>query len=164
MTEDEVLLVNRTARTGLTNAVTPRYIIESLQQMRETSILDYGAGPKALHTHELRKHFSHVDAYEIGKNVTPGLHVKLKSWWSYDVVMASNVLNVQPDLDCLHATLDHIYSHLRPWGMMIANFPKGPRKIKLTDTQMWDLLRIHFQSIEITSYKKTVIFVGYKGG
>lgn len=49
----------------------------------------------------------------------------------YDVVFASNVLNVQSSLLMLRETLSQIYNSVKDDGEFIANFPISPRKLGL---------------------------------
>lgn len=94
---DYVRIVNATYRaTGL---IGPKAIVPKIvpQVAKKTDkILDFGAGTKAIHTVALRQQGYLVTAYDIGANLDPAIHDPKALSRKWDVVYASNVLNVQP--------------------------------------------------------------------
>ena len=112
------------ARVGM-NAVVPR-AIEMIANKNNT-ILDYGAGSKAIHTNILKQKGFNVTAYDFGNNVDDKLHSKNALDMKYDIVYASNVLNVQGSDSMLRHTLSQIRNAMNPSGIFIFNLPKSPR-------------------------------------
>lgn len=135
-TLEEIKIANATARAagasalnkdGTPRAIVPRYVAEHAP--KTARILDFGAGFAALHTVTLRGlGFESVTAYEFGSNVRPGLHDREALSRRYDVVFASNVLNVQSSPEMLAETLSQMSAALLPGGEIIANYPESPRK------------------------------------
>jgi len=90
-------------------------------------ILDYGAGPKGFHAHCLKVLGYPVIAYDFGDNYNETAHDSEALDWAYDIVYASNVLNVQGSAHMLGQTLREIYGVLNTGGKFIFNFPASPR-------------------------------------
>lgn len=112
------------ARVGM-NAVVPR-AIEMIAD-KDNTILDYGAGSKAIHTNILRQKGFNVTAYDFGNNVDDELHSRNALDMKYDIVYASNVLNVQGSDHMLRHTLSQIRNAMNPNGIFVFNFPRSPR-------------------------------------
>ena len=133
-TVDEIRIANATCRTsgasarnkdGTLRAVVPKYV-ESIVS-KEDKILDYGAGKGAIHTLYLKDKGFDCTAYDFGENVTE-LHDKEALKRQYDIVFASNVLNVCSSLDMLTETLGEVWSATKVGGCIVANYPSSPRK------------------------------------
>jgi|TARA_X000001388_G_scaffold5635_5_gene3694 hypothetical protein len=100
----------------------------------DAEVLDFGAGPAAAHTKSLREDGYQVTAYDFGDNITDEIDTDALAR-SYEVVVASNVLNVQePEL--LPVTLDQLYDAVKPAGCLIWNYPTSPRYSELTTREM----------------------------
>lgn len=129
-TAEHIKIANDTSRGRGSvgrNAVVPRAVVGNVSI--SDSILDFGAGKDALHALRLREeHGLDVIAYEFGDNVVEGIHDPEALSRTYDVVYASNVLNVQSDLLMLHCTIMQIFDACRPGGTVIVNLPREPRK------------------------------------
>ena len=141
-TMEEVRIANATSRSngasaknkdGSIRAIVPKYVAEHVS--KEDSILDYGAGKGALHTKWLREEGFDVTAWDFGDNFIDGVHEKDALSRKYDVVFASNVLNVQSSLNMFLETLSQMYDSLKPGGTLICNYPASPRKMQLTANQ-----------------------------
>jgi hypothetical protein len=159
MNEEETKLVNATARhAGVVgkNAVIPRYIINH-PWMKGYKILDFGAGPKAIHTLMLRENGYDVDAYDIGDNKTD-LHIDEEGKEeAYGLVFASNVLNVQPTLQALHETLAKIAWFTNELAVM--NCPPKPRKIRdLSKEDIINSMMFYFKSVTVEKYGTVRVF------
>lgn len=106
------------------NAVVPRYV-RSLNP-KGLSILDFGAGEMAQHTMSLRNDGYDVTAYDRDNNVTdrhdPGALSR-----QYDLVFASNTVNVQPSVPAMRQTLRQIRDAVKPGGRAVFNYPASPR-------------------------------------
>jgi hypothetical protein len=90
------------------------------------SILDFGSGSHAVHTGKLRAAGHNVTAHDY--HAVAGLHDPDALKRRYDMVIASNVLNVQDDARQLATSLNDIANSVNPaGGMAVANFPHQPR-------------------------------------
>jgi len=129
------------------------------------SILDFGSGPKALHTLELRKDGYSCDAYEMGDNFDPGVHkndISLKGS-TYTIVMASNVINTLSSLSAIRETIEKIHSFVDEDGIALINFPISPRKLKdLTKHKLMELLTKKFRQVMAENHNGTIAFYCYK--
>ena len=79
--------------------------------------------------------------------------------------MASNVLNVQPNIDTLNITINQITNSIREGGQVIFNLPSSPRKgayDNLTTSQAKDMLTQKFEDQGVRGTWKNEIFTGYK--
>ncbi|MFA7628645.1 MAG: methyltransferase domain-containing protein [Candidatus Dojkabacteria bacterium] len=125
---ESIQRANRTSRgygaVG-SKAITPRYV-ESIASPSD-KILDFGAGKGAVHAADLRENGLNVTAYDFGSNVRDGIHDPDALSREYDIVYASNVLNVQSGKEDLIETLEEIASAVRTGGRAVFNFPGSPR-------------------------------------
>ncbi len=93
------------------------------------TILDFGAGWKAMHTKRLRSLGHNVTAWDFGRNFDPEIHDKDALDRQYNIVFASNVLNVHIDEWALTGTIAEIALCLDMFnGVAIVNYPESPRK------------------------------------
>lgn len=143
LTEDEVTAVNRTARnwadTCVYRAFRHRAAFMSMLTKGAT-VLDFGSGKLGHHLHRIRDMDINITGYDIGENFDPKIHDEDALDKRYDVVLASNVLNVQPQISALQLTLYEIQSATKLDGILIFNYPAEPRKIpeiKLADIVSW---------------------------
>lgn len=148
---EEVAMMNKTSRSGRgaigSNAKVPRVVMQIASTAEK--ILDFGAGKDAAQTQALRAQgYQHVDAYDIGVNQKEGLHVANPAG-GYDVVFASNVMNVQPDGQRIIKVAQYCRSQLRKGGTFVCNFPKDPRKSGLKDREFLGLMQKVFQNVEV---------------
>lgn len=141
-TAEEIKIANATSRSygatamnkdGTLRAVVPKYV-ESIAR-KEDKILDYGAGKGAMHTLYFRDKGFDCTAYDFGDNVTE-IHDKDALKRQYDIVFASNVLNVCSSLAMLIDTLKEINKATKENGVAIMNYPSTPRKIVLDIASM----------------------------
>ena len=149
----DVAVANATSRTNGAvgaNAIVPRKVREYLADFsnKEGTILDFGAGKHAAHAQALRDEgYTNVTAYEFGDNVNPQLHDVDALERKYDVVYASNVLNVQSHLAMMAMTIRKIADAVNPMGVFIANYPQSPRKSNLTPSEVVELLEEQFETV-----------------
>jgi len=128
---------NRSARAAGAVGKAPlcyRAFREVVLPGNEASILDFGAGPSAAHAKSLREDGYDVTAYDFGDNITDDIDPNALSR-SYEIVIASNVLNVQEE-ELLPATLHQLYESVKPAGCLIWNYPASPRYTELSSRQM----------------------------
>lgn len=156
MTVEQIKAANRTSRKWKTTAIDQ--VIRSVIT-RNHRVLDFGAGKHAVQAVRLRNEGYQVTAYDFGNNCVPGIHDPKALSRHYDVVYASNVLNVQSSVRMLHETISQIRSVLRRSGMVLANYPKDPRMLGYSEKQMLNELCKCFRSVEKYSGTKNVIWV-----
>jgi len=146
-TKEEITQANKTCRDRGSvgeRALVPRYILKHSDIGK--TYLDFGAGKRARHVETLRMHGLEVDAYDFGDNFVRGLHVKLGKK-KYDVVYASNVLNVQTNEEMLHKTLLEIVGVCSE--EFICNYPESPRKCRnISVGRLREILEEYFLEVE----------------
>lgn len=124
------------------------------------TVLDFGAGKNAVHTKKLREEGWDIDAYEFGANVTDEHIKEIKI--TYDIVIASNVLNILNSNGMLVKTLNEIANAIEPGGILICNYPANPRYLPDVDgvSIKRRLLRRGFEVEELPSgTKKGPVFI-----
>lgn len=156
MHHDQIVRANRTSRNWKTTAIDK--IIRDIISKNDI-VLDFGAGKNAIQALRLQDEGYKVVAYDFGKNLNPSIHDPDALSRQYDLVYASNVINVQSSLKMLHETLSQIISVLKPQGKFIANYPKDPRMLGLSEERMIKELKKYFQSIQRYPGTKNVIWV-----
>lgn len=145
-TDEQKKIANATCRSrGAVgkNAIIPRVLPKYV--CKADKILDFGAGIEAIHAVDLREQGYKVDAWDFGDNFREGLHESNALAKKYDVVYASNVLNVQTDMVMLHETLSQISRCCD--GKFIFNYPNSPRKMQLTKAQLIDEIKFYFRIV-----------------
>lgn len=149
--DDYTNFVNATCTTNqynLKRSIVPN-LIPSLYNDKNISILDYGSGRNAWHSRYLISLGYNVTAYEIGKNFNDLYHSKTSLKSVYDVVYASNVLNVQPNVVFLKTVLSEIEQCTSDNGSFICNYPYSPRKNKSISTNdMKAYLKSYFKEVK----------------
>lgn len=147
-TEKEIKEANKTSRSngasainsdGTIRAIVPNFIYKNIEEYRDKTILDFGAGKEAIHTKWLRDNGLNVTAYDFGENCINEIHDKNALDKRYDVIFASNVLNVQSSDTMMNATLYQIYKTLKKGGKFIFNYPSSPRK---SDMPEWEVIAL----------------------
>lgn len=106
---------------------------------RDCEILDYGCGKEQVHVKMLRERGLNVVGHDFSAPNSEALGKK------YDVIYASNVLNVQGDTQMLYNTLHEIKDLLNVHGVFVANYPQAPRYCPLTVFELLRDVRIIFQ-------------------
>lgn len=161
---DYLQIVNKTARSAGAvgkRAIVPRYVASIATP--SDKILDYGAGPKAIHTEMLRNQGLDVTAWEIGKNFVKGVHDINALKRTYDIVYASNVLNVQPSKKYIEKVVSRISKLVRPGGKFVCNYPISPRKSDVSAEELIELLIKYFRKVErCGGTKKAPLLVCFK--
>ncbi len=119
------------------------------QQERHLSVLDYGSGPGEVHTKRLRDDYPdhHFDSYDLNHLGTTVQAACCGAMW-YDVIVASNVLNVIEDKQALNDTINEIYSWTAPQGVVLCNLPKSPRYLDVDEDYIESQLKYHFHVVQ----------------
>jgi hypothetical protein len=150
-TKEEVRIANSTSRSngasarnkdGSIRAIVPKWVAAFVS--KKVSILDFGAGKDAVHTKWLREQGFNVTAYDFGDNCIEGLHDKDALNKKYQIIMASNVINVSSSYDMLIGTLRQMYNSLESGGTLIMNYPAAPRKMDLTARELEKIIESVF--------------------
>jgi hypothetical protein len=143
---DYVRNVNRTCRSAGCigfHAVVPK-IVESIADHRDT-ILDFGAGKRAIHAQGFHRLCYNITAFEIGENYDPYIHDDRALLRTYSLIYCSNVVNVQPGIEYVEWILESVYRCLLPGGRFVVNYPKDPRKNPtMTEHRFVQLLSKYF--------------------
>ncbi len=98
-----------------------------------------------------------VTAYDFGTNLTP-IHNPFALSYKYNVVFASNVINVQTSMEMLDTTLKQMFK--ASLDSVIFNYPRSPRKLPQLSAQfISDYVQEHFtMDISIVKGKVAPIF------
>lgn len=147
-TADEIKVANATCRAVVGSGVPIIPRIVATIAGKTDAILDFGAGTYATYTLALRKQGFKVTAHDFGNNWVEGLHDRDALQRKYDLVFASNVLNVQSTERMMDNTLRIVTSVLKSGGVFVANYPDKPRKLGWSPTQVRAALEKHFGSVE----------------
>lgn len=152
ITPDEIAAANKTSRNSKAiggKAITPKAVREYIDTFlnKDCTILDFGAGKSAAHARAFVEDGYNCLAHEFGDNFDPRYHSDMALQNKYDVVYASNVLNVHVSLHNLLETLDTVKSVMKDDGVFIANFPLQPRKMDMRWYQMHAILMLRFSSV-----------------
>jgi len=100
-------------------------------------VLDFGCGKGARHALALKAAgLAEVQPWDIGEN-SFGFG---KPSGKYNLVILSNVLNVQPHAYDVPRVLKEAWSYVDKLGFMIVNYPKSPRHNWVNDSRMGELV------------------------
>lgn len=162
MTIEEIKIANATYRRrgssvfdkdGNVRSVVARFVENNVDKNKK--ILDYGCGSEFIQGNYLRRLGFDVDGWDIGENKPQNCVSELRQ--VYDVVYASNVLNVISSVDMLTETLDQVYNCLNNGGLFIANYPSSPRKMEISVHLLGDLIQGKFgDTIQVVGGTKSV--------
>jgi len=140
----------------------PSFIIDKLshRDMTDKVVLDYGAGKEIYGTKYLRESgkFKDIIAYDIGKNVSRD-HNTNALFDKYDVVMMSNVVNVQPSIEEIFHVLVESRNVLVDGGIFFCNYPKQPRKCNVSGELLRYLLKSLYCKVDWNKFNDGIIFV-----
>ena len=139
----EIETANRTARSAGAvggRAIVPRYVAEIAREGDD--VLNFGAGlPDSqgsyLHSNIIRASGAKVWEYDFGRNTTANKSVMN---YAYDIVFASNVLNVQSSATMMRETLTQIFDRVKKGGVAVFNYPDSPRKSDMSALEVADVI------------------------
>jgi hypothetical protein len=150
--KDEIDSVSRTGnKVGATsnNSVFTRYLLCS-NFPSDTKVLDFGAGKDSRQAQKISTKYSNVVAHDFHEVISDsGVDSlfdinALDKDNGYDVVIASNVLNVQPSCEMLEKTLDDLYCVMGEGKKLVVNVPRAPIKVNCSGE-----LKTHAELVEI---------------
>lgn len=119
------------------NAITPRFVVDIVRP--DETVLNFGAGKRDpdtgryYHSDMLRAAGAIVNDYTFGDPKTA-----LK--YQYDIVMASNVLNVQGDRSMMWDTLMEIARSVVRGGIAVFNYPKSPKPAQIPIPEVMQMI------------------------
>jgi hypothetical protein len=144
--EEYIKFVNRTYNKTCSHRAVLPYLV-GIHVDKPCDILDFGAGKDALGTLYLRNLGYKVTAFDIGENFVEGLHDPdaIKPGHEYRVVMASNVVNVQPAKEDV-VELFALAARLAP--IFFFNYPDKPRKSGLKMKEIVEIAKRFYESVE----------------
>ena len=161
MTAQEIKIAKATSRSagasvikdGKIRAVVPLWVESNVDKSK--TILDFGAGKGATSTKYLLSKGFDVVAYDLWVGNGDVLLDKFALNRRYDIVFASNELNVQSSKEMLLETLNQIKSVLKDDGEFICNFPISPRKMEMNGHKMEEVLTSIFPNVSIVGGTKS---------
>jgi SAM-dependent methyltransferase len=125
------------------NAITPRVVLGLGRQGawfdENAKVLDFGCGKDALHVELFKSEGWNCKGVDLSRE-------EKYAGEKFDVVYASNVLNVQASAQDLDNTLESIIGYMMPTNeaTFVANYPTSPRKMGLTVADMRRVLEGKF--------------------
>lgn len=118
------------------NAILPNKIFNRINKYSKITLLDFGCGRDA---HWVKRFRSELDVHCDGVDLDCDSHA---AWLeSYDIVFASNVLNVQETEEQLEETIKEIVSFCNDRGNFEWNYPESPRKLNLSNKELIDKIK-----------------------
>ena len=162
MTNQEIKIAKATSRSagasainkdGTIRAVVPLFIERNIDNSK--AILDFGAGKGATSTKYLLDKGFNVTAYDLWCGDGDELLDKNALDKQYDVVFASNVLNVQSSIMMFLETLEQIYKAVKDDGEFVCNYPNSPRKMALGASVVGAMIKKKFGNIEMVGGTKS---------
>lgn len=148
-TEQEIKIANATYRSkgssvfdkdGNIRSIVARFVASSVS--KDKKILDFGCGSEFIQGKYLRDLGFDVSGWDFGDNKPKECVNELEK--IYDVVYASNVLNVISSRPMLMETIEQIYSCINDGGMFIANYPQSPRKMNMCEKELSKIIQEKF--------------------
>lgn len=151
---EEIMKANKSSRSSGAvgpKALTPRMVLKYIADTgnKDIKILDFGSGKDAKHTYALRDMGLDVTAHDFSANINDEHHDPNALDRVYDIVFASNVLNVQGSEQMMIRTIEDVLKTMDDSSVFIANFPSSPRYGFETAKEAKDLLEDYFDVIVI---------------
>jgi len=177
--EGDKKLLSATARTGALGkreTLVEQYLTETYRPDKKRRILDFGCGAYANSVKRLRKLGYKISGYDfcpetpVGqesyeKNLDEGFilpeeEIVIRRW---ELILASNVLNIQPSLGAFYKTIGSIKATAKEDSKIIVNFPRDPRRNFDADRKGDLVFREHmrglFHSVDEIRFKSGRIWV-----
>jgi len=110
------------------------YAVEDIINKEKDTVLDFGSGAARYWQNKLAKQGYVIESHDLSIPNNISLNY-------FDVILVSNVLNVQETKDQLHDTLKKIVSFGKSGTRIVWNYPSSPRKLKgLTESSLLNQL------------------------
>ena len=154
ISDEEILKANKSSRSSGAvgpKAITPRMVLQYIKDTgnKNIKILDFGSGKDAKHTYSLRDMGLDVTAHDFSANIRDEHHDPNALEKVYDIIFASNVLNVQGSENMMRRTIEDILKTMNEGSVFIANFPGSPRYGLQTAKEAKDVLEDYFDVVVI---------------
>jgi len=154
ISDEEILKANKSSRSSGAvgpKAITPRMVLQYIKDTgnKNIKILDFGSGKDAKHTYSLREMGLDVTAHDFSANIRDEHHDPNALEKVYDIIFASNVLNVQGSENMMRRTIEDILKTMNEGSVFIANFPGSPRYGFQTAKEAKDVLEDYFDIVVI---------------
>ena len=151
---EEIMKANKSSRSSGAvgpKAITPRMVLQYIKDTgnKDIKILDFGSGKDAKHTYALRELGLDVTAHDFSANIRDEHHDPNALEKEYDIIFASNVLNVQGSENMMRRTIDDIIKTMGKDSIFIANFPSSPRYGLQTAKEAKEILQNYFDVVVI---------------
>ena len=151
---EEIMRANKSSRgSGAVGpkAITPRMVVQYIKDSgnKDIKILDFGSGKDAKHTYALRELGLDVTAHDFHSNINDEHHDPNALERVYDIVFASNVLNVQGSENMMRRTIEDVLNSMSNDSIFIANFPTSPRYGFETAKEAKEILEDYFDVVVI---------------
>lgn len=168
MTKEETLRANKTfVRKPIHKPITYDFAWDLLKIFSGLNVLDFGAGKYPLHKIELQKYLPqhHFFSCDMGENFTSyhdfnSLENTKKYMGFFDVVIASNVLNVQINKNMMHETLERLFLLTNKDGFLLFNYPSKPRLGGFSTKEIYNFMLQYYN--EVKREDKRGIFSAWK--
>ena len=122
--------------------VIPRYLYHAATP-DDLTILDFGSGPRAMQARALRELGYNVTAFEWAPDPYDNSKRAQDYWdsvdagiiqhdaldYTYDIIYASNVMNVQPTWRCFWTALNTIAASMASDTLFLCNLSREPRRV-----------------------------------
>lgn len=148
-TEEKEMMMKTARASGAVgaNAVLPRVLRTMIDG--GFKVLDFGSGPNAVQTMALRDEGFNVLAHDINPvKTTWHIEPHVSYHYYFDAVFASNVLNVQPDAQCIEDVVREVWHYVGRYSFALFNYPASPRKSGLTTAEIDAKLKEQFMDVE----------------
>lgn len=156
-TDSQISDMNKTCRdsgaVGATSRAWKHATTFLANAPRGLRVLDFGAGRALRHVKAMRAQYPHlsIEGSEIGANNTSA-HIQLLKHHNstFDVVVVSNVLNVQPSRAAVAVTLARALQLVRVGGVVVANVAASPNRcgIDAADVQVMAHRMGHYAAVK----------------
>ena len=151
---EEIIRANKSSRSSGAvgpKAITPRMVLQYIKDTgnKDIKILDFGSGKDAKHTYALRDMGLNVTAHDFSSNINDEHHDSNALNRIYDMIFASNVLNVQGSEQMMRRTIEDVLKTMNNDSVFIANFPSSPRYGFQTAKEVKDILEEFFDVVII---------------
>ena len=152
--------MNKTFRKWPIELNVTKKVSSILERMPDARVLDYGAGKVPDQARRLRERGYNVTVWEIGKNFVDGVHDPDALKKQYDLVYASNVLNVQKKEICLLYALKITRGVLDPngYGIFVANYPEPRHMEDFSEGDVEYILQNMYSRIKTTGRDESIMW------
>ncbi len=160
-TEDHLAKMNKSSNTG-NSAYKNNLVYKETVKFPPCKVLDFGAGKKATYTHYLREEGFTVTPYDIGVNTHSTSNNPLED--SYDIIMCSNVVNVQPSIVEVNKLLLQLRRVMQNKTtdnktILIINYGRSVRYLNdMTPFQFESLLQRYFTIEKLPTVSSTPLY------